>query len=456
MKKIVVAFLIVIVCMSLILGIYNIKSIDSLMRPPKLSGESSLLQSAFEKTVSGSDGIVMKNPLDGEYTSSYLYYDLNNDGVEEAFVFYSDLVEDNMACVNIFKKVNDEWTFVSKIKGKSEEIYEISFADFNGDNTCEILLSWKPVDNSDLTNLPEFSSIGSRLLSIYNYNEVSTSLLRSELYSNYYIEDFNADNSMDLFLINISLTDLEKKTSGRILSFDENYSVVNDHLVSLTGMLDVYNIVSDSVIESGEFVTRIFVDGTISENGVITEVVSISHDSFEISLPLYVQNQSTQPNTLRDTKSFSCDIDGDGIVEIPTLEMLPHSKIIAKETNETSTLNLTVWNELSHSRLITDKKCVYNSAFKYMFIISEEFNEGITAIYDYNDDTLTFYEVNYSGKYGDELFTIKAFYTNNWESDNLDYHKFTENETYVYGCKFSDSDIRKEYSEYINDNFIII
>ena len=75
-----------------------------------------LLQQAFEKTVSDSDGIVMKNPLSGNYTSSYLVFDMNNDNIDEAFVFYSDLSEDNLACVSIFKIENDDWSFISKIK----------------------------------------------------------------------------------------------------------------------------------------------------------------------------------------------------------------------------------------------------------------------------------------------------------------------------------------------------
>ena len=50
-------------------------------------------------------------------------------------VFYSDLSEGNLACVSIFKNNDNNWSFVSKIKCKSEEIYEVNFADINGDES---------------------------------------------------------------------------------------------------------------------------------------------------------------------------------------------------------------------------------------------------------------------------------------------------------------------------------
>lgn len=456
MKKLIITIFVILVCTSLVFGIYNIKSFESLIRPPKLGGENSELQQAFEKTVALSDGIIMKNPLDGEYTSTYLFYDLNDDGTDEALVFYSDLSEDSLACVNIFKKINDKWSFVSKIKGKSEEIYQVDFADFNGDGICELILSWKSSEYIDSLNSSEYSPMGNRLLSIYSYSETSTKLLKTESYSNYYIDDFDKDNTDDLFLVNISLTDQEKNTSGRLISFNDDYSVSQDKSIVMTGMLNIFNIVSDSVIEDNKSVTRIFIDGTISENAVITEVVNIIQNSFEVSLPLYEQNQSTQPSSLRDSKTSSFDFDFDGEVEIPTLEKLPYSEFILKDSEEKGQINLTVWQELKKSKLSVDEKCIYNSSFKYMFTFPSNWINNITAVYDYNNDTLTFYRVGKTGKTDEWIFSIKAFYIANWTKDDFDYVKFAETQSYVYGYKFHDDENKNDYLEYLDANFVSI
>ena len=70
MKKISVLFLVVIICCFFSGCNINISSVDVLMRPPKLSGENSLLQKTFESTVGDSGSIVMKTPVSGDNRSS--------------------------------------------------------------------------------------------------------------------------------------------------------------------------------------------------------------------------------------------------------------------------------------------------------------------------------------------------------------------------------------------------
>ncbi len=453
MKKIIVVILAFAVCLSLMFAIYNIDSIESLMRPPKLSGENRLLQQAFEQSVTNSDGIVMKNPLSGLYTSSYLFFDMNNDGEEEAFVFYSDMSEDNLACVSIFKKIDKEWSFVSKIKGQSEDFYEVNFADINGDDISEILLSWKSNENIEPVRATDFSTLGNRVLSVYSFDGVSTTLLKTESYSNIYVYDLNNDGSDDFLFVNLSFSGQDKKTTGRILSFNNDYSVARELAFSLTGLLEVYNIVTDSVTENQNDCTRVFIDGAISERGVITEVVQVSHADFDLSLPLYENNQSQYPGTLRDTKLFSMDFDDDGIIEIPTLEVFPGAVRIEKGTNERNPLNLTVWNELNNAEISVDKKCVINSSYEYLLVVDDSWINKISAIYDYNNSTLTFYYLNDNGEFDEELFSLRAFSSPEWQNDDAEYEKIVENKAYVYGYKFKNSDMKSDFEEYLKENF---
>ena len=63
MKKFITVLLIAVICLSLTSCDYNITSIESLMRPPKLSGENNLLQLAFEGSLENPDTVIMKNPI---------------------------------------------------------------------------------------------------------------------------------------------------------------------------------------------------------------------------------------------------------------------------------------------------------------------------------------------------------------------------------------------------------
>lgn len=456
MKRFIAIFLIIIICLSLTSCDYNITSIESLMRPPKLSGESSLLQQAFEQSIKDTDGVIMKTPVSGNYRSSFLFYDLDKDGVQEALVFYSNPMVDVMAYVNVFKQVDGEWKIVSKIKGKNEEIYEINFADINGDNISEILISWTGAVVSDKSNTSDFGIINERLLSVYSCDGVTTTLLKTETYTNLFLNDLNNDGCDEIVIFKINLADNKKQTTSRIICFNNDFSVKMDEKLSLTGMLEINNITTDSIDIDGEKHTRIFVDGSISEIGTITEIINIKSTTFDVTLPLYEINQSQKPITLRASRTYCKDIDNDGIVEIPTDELLPFGYRITENINQQTELYMTVWSEFDNSELKIDFKSLMNSSFNYMFILSDEFLNSMSAVYNDNNQTLTFYNVNNDGQLDDELFSIKAFYESEWDDNHHRYVKFAENSTYVYGYLILNEDNNENYEEFILENFQIL
>ena len=59
------------------------------------------------------------------------------------------------------------------------------------------------------------------------------------------IDDFNNDNFDELLLININLANNEKRTVARILEFADDYSIEMDKSLTLTNMLEIYNITTD-------------------------------------------------------------------------------------------------------------------------------------------------------------------------------------------------------------------
>lgn len=455
MKKIFSIILVIVVCLSLTSCDFNITSIESLMRPPKLSGESNLLQTAFEKSVSDINGVVMKTPISGENRSSYLFFDLEQDGVQEAIVFYSEPLKDILAYANIFKIVNGEWKCISQINGKGEEIYEVNFSDINGDGVFEILLSWTGVGTVEKTNSSDFGSGNGRVLTIYSCDGITSKILKTESYTNLFFEDLNGDDCDEVVLFKINLSDGEKRTTARILSFNDDYSVKYDKQLSLTGLLEINNIVTDTVSKDDEIHTRIFVDGSVSEIGILTEVIDVIHETFNVSLPLYEQNHSPQPQTLRDSRVYSQDVDNDGFVEIPTNEALPYGTRISEKTSDRQELNLTVWSELKETEIVVDLKCLHNSSYGYMFIMPSKAESSLTATYNENNLTLTLYSVNNDGTYKEELFAIKVFLKPNWEENHYGYTKWGENELFVYGYIIFDEENKEQHEQFIGWNLNI-
>lgn len=455
MKKIVAIIISAVVCLSLSGCDFNIASVDSLMRPPKLSGDSSLLQEAFEKSVNYSESIIMKTPMSGENRSSYLFYDLDDDEKQEAFVFYSDPAIEDVAYVSTFKKIDGNWSCVSNIKGRGADIYEVNFADINGDGVKELVISWNSSSQTELAKFSDFGSSRNRTMTIYSYNGSALTLIKTEVFTKAFVDDLNGDNADELFVLNIDLSNQTKSTVGKIISFNSEYEVVNQDEFTITGMLEILNIVTDNYIFEDKVHTRLYIDGLISETGVLTEVIDISHNDFAISLPLYESNISETPLTLRDVRTISQDIDDDGIVEIPTLETLLSGTSIASDSVEPMPLNLTVWSELHDNVVTADFKCLLNSTFGYMFVYPEEYIGSLTAVYNTDTTTLTFYALDENETLGSELFSVRVFSKLNWDENDFGYTKLDEKGAYVYGYMMLNDENAESIIEYITENFVI-
>lgn len=456
MKKILVLVISIVICLSLVGCDVNLSSVDILMRPPKLSGENRLLQQTFESTVANSESVVMKTPISGEYRSSYLMYDLDNDTVNEALVFYADPIKDNFAYVSIFNFKDDVWSLVSTIKGRSEEVYEVDFADLNGDGNLEILISWSSLLSSDTLANAGVSVTNDRTLSIYSYDGKTTSLIKSEPYTKLLVEDINNDNSDELFILNISLNNQEKVTIGRVLSFDSSYKIQKDVSCNLAGMLDVYNIVCDSYTVENEVHSRIFVDGSISETGIITEIIDICNSTFEITLPFYESNVSAQPITLRDSRIFSQDIDNDGLIEIPTLKELPGGVHISDNSEDGYPLNLTVWSKAIGNQLETQFEAIFNGVAGFMFLSPNNIFGNTTVVYNENLNILTFYEIDENLTLSKTLFSIKIDFSLEHQGDADGYSSFDENGTYIFSYFIYDEPNERAYIDIIEENFILL
>lgn len=455
MKKILAILVVAVVCLTLSACDFNIASVDSLMRPPKLSGDSSLLQEAFEESVKYSESVIMKTPMSGDNRSSYLFYDLDNDEIQEAFVFYSDPAVEDVAYVSTFKKIDGNWSCISNIKGRGADIYEVNFADINGDGVMELVISWNSTSQVELANFSDFGSSRNRTMTIYSYNGSALTLIKTEVFTKAFVDDLNGDNADELFVLNIDLSNQKKSTVGRIISFNSTYEVVNEEEFTMTGMLEILNIVTDNYASEDVVHTRLYVDGLISETGVLTEVIDISHSDFAIEMPLYESNISEAPFTLRGVRTSSQDIDNDGIVEIPTLETLTSGASISTDADEAMPLNLTVWSELQEDLVVADFKCLLNSTYGYMFIFTEDSIGKITVVYNTDTTTLTFHSLDENGTLGNELFSVRAFSKLNWDENDFGYTKIDEKGAYVYGYLMLNSENAESIIEYIAENFVI-
>lgn len=94
-------------------------SIEDLMSPPVLTEEQAQIRDALAR-VSGDGEIKYRYPQNGEYRSSYIFYDIDADGVEEAMVFYQSASKGETTWINILDQQNGEWVSVCETPGAGQ------------------------------------------------------------------------------------------------------------------------------------------------------------------------------------------------------------------------------------------------------------------------------------------------------------------------------------------------
>ena len=140
MKKLRIPALLLCLCILLSGCSFRLDSIDDLISPVALSGDNADVQQAVDEYCKS--GYSLKIPSGGDYTTSFIFYDLNNDGINEAVAFYEP--SDSVGTVNmaVISKSSDGWQVVDNIKGGGSDIICVDFCDVNNDSLPEILVCW--------------------------------------------------------------------------------------------------------------------------------------------------------------------------------------------------------------------------------------------------------------------------------------------------------------------------
>lgn len=452
-----IAALTLVLCFALSGCSLKIFSVDEMMHPPKLSGVNSGIQEAFEKAVNKKN-ITMKTPTAGDYRSSYVLFDFDNDGENEAITFYSNSTDETVVYMHILDLTDGVWTSVADIKGLGSEVYKIDFCDMNGDGVSEIVVCWSL-----------YESRGNKILSVYEPDVRSgKTVLKSiitENFSQIVTCDMNGDGKDEIFNVIIDNTSGVNKTYGRLLKMNEDLTISLAGNVELTPAVSISSIKSEEKTENnvngfkneeGEL-TRVFIDSVINETEMITDIVYWDKSENMLISPLTAANSTDTPVTLRSSKLSSVDIDKDGEFEVPLKKILPDSYSKSGDTEET--LFLTAWYQFKDGAFTekTKKLMLYSSS--YMFTFDERLSKSVSVTNDISERICIFYKYDdKTGKTGNELFRIVTIPASDWQHrPRNDYSVLYESDSLIYACKITVAGENAKITvDYLKSNFSVI
>lgn len=339
---------------------------EELMRPPALNQEQLAISTALEQAV-GDSSIKYKYPETGEHRSAFLFHDLDSDGEDEALVFYQAASKGSSTWLNVLDHRGEQWVSVYDIASPNGET-EVDFISF------QPLLSAQ--ENMVIGWTDEHS--GDKCAVIYSYDGAVLEENYSEYYDKLTFYDLNRDGLLDL-----SLVLCDPYYEECVVSFViQNRDITGE--VSLECSSTLYlpygdgEVVSLQVGMVDNSTPALFIDNQINLGRNLQMYVSQVVTAYGGDLVNLLDSDDTSlsETTMRHTRTLCQDINGDGIMEVPTVSPLP-----GYEEDEDDTLYLTTFNRLGVGRTwIPVGHCAINEDHRYMVKIPEKWLNNVTIL----------------------------------------------------------------------------
>ena len=276
--------------------------VEELLRAPKLSGDYGDVQTALNDWLG--ESAQLKYPMQGDLLSPFLIHDLDGDGQQDAAVLYTTAQSSNV-CVAILQKGRDGmWQVRQNVEGLADTVDSVGLAQLQPGDASQLVVGY-------------VAAQGDHYLAVYSYTDGELSTILEQQYQQYLVEDITGGGSQDLILMS-TLEDggvqIELLTVDKEGSFQQ-VAVMGLSADRFSGCASV----AAGVGADGRH--YLVLDGWtgISGNNLASVLLRFDEDTQQMVPADQISTEKLYTASLRNVPSLvSQDLDGDGIVEIPT------------------------------------------------------------------------------------------------------------------------------------------
>ena len=286
-------------CSSL-LGEYA--QVEELLRAPRLSGDYGDVQTALNDWLG--ESAQLKYPMQGELLSPFLLQDLDGDGRQDAAVLYTTAQSSNVCIAILQKNDSDVWQVRQNVEGLADTVENVRLAQLQPGSTVQLVVGY-------------MAAQGDHYLAVYSYENGELTTILEQQYQQYLVENITGGGNQDLILMS-TLEDggvqLELLTVDKEGSFQQ-VAVMGLSASRFSGCASV----AAGMGADGKH--YLVLDGWtgISGNNLASVLLHFDEDTQQMVSASQISTERLYSESLRNVPGlFSQDLDGDGIVEIPT------------------------------------------------------------------------------------------------------------------------------------------
>ena len=276
--------------------------VEELLRAPKLSGDYGDVQTALNDWLG--ESAQLKYPMQGDLLSPFLLQDLDGDGRQDAAVLYTTAQSSNV-CIAILQKDDaDIWHVRQNVEGLADTVESVGLAQLQPGDATQLVVGYTAAQ-------------GDHYLAVYSYTDGVLSTILEQQYQQYLVEDITGGGNQDLILMS-TLEDggvqIELLTVDKEGSFQQ-VAVMGLSANRFAGCASV----AAGVGADGRH--YLVLDGWtgISGNNLASVLLRFDEDTQQMVPADQISTEKLYTASLRNVPNLiSRDLDGDGIVEIPT------------------------------------------------------------------------------------------------------------------------------------------
>ena len=274
------------------------RTIEEMYALPKRSESYNQLQSVIDSAMYG---MSYSAPRSGENQQTVQMADLNGDGVEEYLIFAKGATEKPLQVIILGQDVTGRCRVMEIISSNGTAFEQVEYAQLDERPGYELIIG------------RQLSEQVLRSVSVYTFTEKGAELLLMNGYAKFQTCDLNDDGAQELLV-------LRPGESGSVRGMAVLYSAKDGF---------VQRSVETELSENTENIRRIltgrlqdgspavFVSSSLDEKAIVTDIFAIQNE--RLTNISFSSEADTSVQTLSNFYIYADDIDGDGILEIPSL-----------------------------------------------------------------------------------------------------------------------------------------
>ena len=276
--------------------------VEELLRAPRLSGDYGAVQTALNDWLG--ESAQLKYPMQGELLSPFLLQDLDGDGQQDAAVLYTTAQSTNVCIAILQRDDTGAWQVRQSVEGLADTVENVRLAQLRAGDDCQLVVGY-------------VAAQGDHYLAVYAYNDGQLSTILEQSYEQYLVEDITGGGSQDLILMS---TQEDGGVQIELLTVDKEGGFRRAAVMGLSA--DRFSGCASVAAGLGSDRRNYLVlDGWtgISGNNLASVLLRFDESTQQMVQASQISADELYEASLRNVSTLvSCDLDGDGIVELPT------------------------------------------------------------------------------------------------------------------------------------------